>query len=42
MVVLALHNKQYYREQSPADQKGYAAAEIEARSAKLGLWRDLE
>ena len=38
---LAWHYKQYQREQSPADQQSYAAAEIEARSAKLGLWRDV-
>lgn len=37
---LAWHYKQYQREQSPADQQSYAAAEIEARAAKLGLWRD--
>ena len=37
---LAWHYKQYQREQSPTDQQSYAEAEIEARSAKLGLWRD--
>ena len=37
---LAWHYKQYQREQSPVDQQSYAAAEIEARAAKLGLWRD--
>ena len=37
---MAWHYKQYQREQSPADQQSYAAAEIEARAAKLGLWRD--
>ena len=39
---LAWHYKQYQREQSPADQQSYAAAEIEARAAKLGLWRDVD
>lgn len=39
---LAWHYKQYQREQSPADQQSYAAAEIEARAARQGLWRDLE
>lgn len=37
---LAWHYKQYQREQSSADRQSYAAAEIEARAAKLGLWRD--
>ena len=37
---LAWHYKQYQREQSPTDQQSYAAAEIAARAAKLGLWRD--
>ena len=39
---LAWHYKKYEREQSPADRKSYAAAEAEAREAKLGLWRDAE
>ena len=39
---LAWHYKQYEREQSPADRQSYAAAEVEARAAKLGLWRDAE
>ena len=39
---LAWHYKQYQREQLPADQQSYAAAEIEARTAKLGLWRDAD
>ena len=39
---LAWHYKQYQREQSPSDQQSYAAAEIEARAARLGLWRDAE
>ena len=37
---LAWHYKQYEREQSHADRQSYAAAEAEAREAKLGLWRD--
>jgi endonuclease YncB( thermonuclease family) len=37
---LAWHYKQYQREQSPTDQQNYAEAEIEARAAKQGLWRD--
>ena len=39
---LAWHYKQYQREQSPTDEKSYAVAEIEARAAKLGLWRDAD
>jgi endonuclease YncB( thermonuclease family) len=39
---LAWHYKQYQREQSPTDRQSYAAAEAEAREAKLGLWRDAE
>ena len=39
---LAWHYKKYEREQSPADRQSYAAAEVEARAAKLGLWRDAE
>ena len=39
---LAWHYKKCEREQSPADQQSYAAAEIEARAAKLGLWRDAD
>ena len=37
---LAWHYKQYQREQSPTDQQSYAAAEIVARTAQVGLWRD--
>ena len=37
---MAWHYKKYEREQSPADRQSYAAAEAEARAAKLGLWRD--
>ena len=39
---MAWHYKQYQREQSPADQQSYTAAEIEARAAMLGLWREAE
>ena len=39
---LAWHYKQYQREQLPTDQQSYAAAEIEARAAKLGLWQDAD
>ncbi|GAB3483729.1 thermonuclease family protein [Polaromonas eurypsychrophila] len=39
---LAWHYKDYQREQSPTDQQSYAAAEVEARAARLGLWRDVE
>jgi len=39
---LAWHYKQYQREQLSNDQQIYAAAEIEARAAKLGLWRDAD
>ena len=39
---LAWHYKQYQREQSFTDQQSYAAAEIAAKEAKLGLWRDVD
>ena len=39
---LAWHYKQYQREQLPKDRKSYAAAEVEARAAKRGLWRDAD
>ena len=39
---LAWPYMKYLREQSPADQQSYAAAEIEAKAAKLGLWRDAD
>ena len=39
---LAWHYKQYQREQSPTDQQSYAAAEIVASAARLGLWRDVD
>jgi endonuclease YncB( thermonuclease family) len=37
---LAWHFKKYEDEQDPSDRKTYAAAEQQARTAKLGLWRD--
>lgn len=37
---LAWHYKQYEREQSPSDRTEYAAAELAARKARLGLWAD--
>jgi endonuclease YncB( thermonuclease family) len=36
----AWHYKEYEQEQSPADRQGYASAEQEARSQRLGLWKD--
>lgn len=37
---LAWHYKKYEREQPAADRPVYATAEIEARSARRGLWAD--
>lgn len=37
---LAWHYKKYAREQLPEDRGLYAAAEVRARRAKLGLWAD--
>lgn len=37
---LAWHFKKYEDEQNPEDRVTYAAAEQQARSAKLGLWQD--
>jgi endonuclease YncB( thermonuclease family) len=37
---LAWHFKKYEDEQAPADRATYAAAELQARAAKLGLWKD--
>jgi len=37
---MAWHFKRYEREQSEQDRAAYAAAEIEAREAGRGLWRD--
>jgi endonuclease YncB( thermonuclease family) len=35
---MAWHYKKYAGDQSPRDQQTYAAAEVEARDARLGLW----
>lgn len=37
---LAWHFKKYAEEQEPRDRVTYAAAEQQARAAKLGLWQD--
>lgn len=37
---LAWHFKKYQDEQEPEDRVTYAAAEVAARTAKLGLWED--
>jgi len=37
---LAWHFKKYEDEQSPEDRRTYAAAEVQARADKLGLWTD--
>jgi endonuclease YncB( thermonuclease family) len=37
---LAWHYKAYEAEQAPAERARYAAAEAQARAARLGLWRD--
>ena len=37
---LAWHYKQYEREQSLADRKLYADAEVMARRSRIGLWSD--
>lgn len=37
---LAWHFKRYEHEQSAQDRAAYAAAELLARSARTGLWRD--
>jgi endonuclease YncB( thermonuclease family) len=39
---MAWHYKAYEREQSANDRMIYAAAELSAREAKRGLWRDTE
>lgn len=39
---LAWHYKAYQKEQSETDKALYAHAEVEARAAKRGLWRDAE
>ncbi len=37
---MAWHYKRYAPEQSAADQAAYAAAELDARRARRGVWRD--
>lgn len=37
---LAWHYKQYEKEQSARDRRGYAEAEGRARVGRVGLWRD--
>jgi endonuclease YncB( thermonuclease family) len=37
---LAWHYKKYQREQTATDRELYSEAEIAARKAKRGLWRD--
>ena len=38
---MAWHYKGYQREQSPQDRITYATAEIDAQTAKRGLWQDV-
>ena len=38
---MAWHYKEYASEQSLEDRASYSAAELTARSKKVGLWRDL-
>lgn len=37
---LAWHYKTYEKEQRVADRRSYAQAELDARRAHIGLWRD--
>lgn len=37
---LAWHDKTYEKEQRVADRQSYAQAELDARRAHIGLWRD--
>lgn len=39
---MAWHYKAYEREQSPQERRDYAAAEVAAREARLGLWKDAQ
>lgn len=39
---MAWHYKAYEREQSPQERLDYATAEISAREARLGLWKDAQ
>ena len=38
---MAWHYKQYARDQAPDDRRTYAEAEVAARAAGVGLWRDV-
>ena len=38
---MAWHYKQYVRDQAPDDGGTYAEAEVAARAADVGLWRDV-
>ena len=38
---MAWHYKQYARDQAPDDRVTYAEAEVAARAARAGLWRDV-
>jgi endonuclease YncB( thermonuclease family) len=37
---MAWHYKAYQGEQTPADRAAYTEAELEARAARIGLWRE--
>jgi hypothetical protein len=37
---MAWHFKRYAREQSPEDRAAYAAAEVQARAERRGLWQE--
>ena len=39
---MAWHYKEYEKEQTPADRDSYAKAELQARSARKGVWSDNE
>lgn len=39
---MAWHYKAYEREQSPQERREYAATEVTAREARLGLWKDAQ
>jgi endonuclease YncB( thermonuclease family) len=40
LVGLAWHYKQYEKEQSASDRRSYSQAEADARTRRIGLWRD--
>lgn len=39
---MAWHYKAYEREQTPQERRDYAAAEVTAREARFGLWKDTQ